>query len=459
VNRVAGLFPDKTISTLAYWYTRGAPTHVRPGSNVNIMFCSIECNRSEPIPTDPTSASFRRDLQDWGKLTDNVLVWDYVVQFRNLVSPFPNLRVLQPNIRYFAERNVRMMFQQGCGANVGELGELRTYLIAKLLWNPDIDINQVTDDFLSGYYGAAGKFIRRYIDLMHDELAKSGKPLSIYGYPYDAIDGYLSPNLIKTYSRLFDEAELAVSHQPEVLERVKNARLPLEFAILDIALHDPTPELSYFDKSGPKWTVRSAMRERLDAFVNQAKKAGIQRLEEGGTSPDEYRASVEQMLHPVLEGDLAFGKPVRLLSQYSEKYPAGGGVALTDGLRGPIDYHCNWLGFEGDSLDAIVDLLEPKTLHSISARFLQAWNAWIWLPLNVDFSVSLDGKTFTAVGSLPNAIPDTTSGAFTKDFEARFQPVQARYVRVTARSRLTCPDWHMGAGQKSWIFSDEVVVE
>ena len=458
VNRVAAKFPDKTISTLAYWYTRAAPLHVKPAPNVNIMFCSIECNRSEPIATDPTSASFRKDMEDWCRLTDNILVWDYVVQFRNLVSPFPNLRVLQPNIRYFASHGVRMMFEQGCGANVGEFGALRTYLIAKLLWNPDCDVDGVMDDFLGGYYGAAGKYIRRYIDLMHDALAKSGKQLGIYGYPYDAIDGYLSPSLIREYSRLFDEAERAVRHRPAVLERVKNARLPLEFAILDIALHDPVPELSYLDREGTTWTVRPGMVRRLDAFVRQAKRAGIQRLEEHGTSPDDYRASVEQMLHPVLKGDLAYGRPVVLSTAPSGKYPAHGAASLTDGLRGPNDYHCNWLGFEGESLQATIDLGKEVPVRSVSARFLQDWNSWIWFPLEVDVAVSADGKTFTPVAAVPDTVPDTTAGAFTKDFAAAFAPVRARYVTIAAKSRLTCPDWHIGAGGKSWIFVDEVEV-
>ena len=459
VNRVAAEFPDKTISTLAYWYTRGAPAHVRPAANVNIMFCSIECNRSQPIATDSTSASFRRDLENWGALTDNILVWDYVVQFRNLVSPFPNLRVLKPNIQYFAAHNVRKMFQQGCGANVGEFGELRTYMIAKLLWNPSIDIDRVMDDFLDGYYGRAGKFIKSYITLMHDALAHSGKQLSIYGYPFDAIDGYLSPQLIKTYSRLFDEAEKAVRGKPEILERVKNARLPLEFAILDISLHSPTPELSYFDRKSARWSVRASMRTRLNEFVRQAKSAGVERLEEGGTSPDEYQRSIEQMLQIPDSGDLAFRKPVKLLTAYSEKYPAGGGSALTDGLRGPNDYHCNWLGFEGENLDAIIDLEAAKTVQSVNSRFLQSIEGWIWLPLNVEYSTSLDGTAFTPVATLQDTVPDTAPGSFARDFVARFQPVQARYIRVSAHSRLNCPDWHFGAGQKSWIFVDEVVVE
>jgi len=115
INKVAAEFPDKIISMLAYQYTRSAPGKIKPADNVNIMFCSIECNRSRSLASDSLSAGFRKDTEDWCKLTDNIFMWDYVVQFRNLVSPFPNLRVLQPNIQYFRDNGMQMMFQQGSG--------------------------------------------------------------------------------------------------------------------------------------------------------------------------------------------------------------------------------------------------------------------------------------------------------------------------------------------------------
>ena len=458
VNRVARMFPDKTISTLAYQYTRAAPGGIAPAPNVNIMLCSIECNRSRPIASDNRSASFRKDIEAWGRLTDNILMWDYVVQFRNLVSPFPNLRVLQPNIQLFVKNNIRMMFQQGCGANVGEFGELRTYLIAKLLWNPDCNLDSVMNDFLDGYYGAAGRHIRRYIDKMHDALERSGSVLDIYGYPYDAIGSYLTPALIQEYTRIFDRAERQVRNNRTLLERVKNARLPLEFAILDISLHDVTPTLSYFGKRDAHWTVKPSMRKRLEEFVAQAKRAGIERLEESGTSPDEYKRSVEQQLHVSVEGNLAFGKPVRLLTPFSEKYPVGGAKALTDGLHGPNDYHCNWLGFEGEHLEAVIDLGKETSFSTVTMGFLQMWYAWIWLPLRIDVAVSSDGETFKTLSSLPNTVPDTTSGTFTKQFTAELGKQKARFIKVSALAPLKCPDWHIGAGQKCWIFIDEVVV-
>ncbi len=459
VNKVAAQFPDKTISTLAYQWTRSAPTHIKPASNVNIMLCSIECNRSEPIATDPRSASFRKDVEDWGKLTHNIIMWDYVVDFRNLVSPFPNFRVLQPNIQFFKKNGIRMLFEQGCGANVGEFGALRTYLLAELEWNPDINVDSVMNDFLNGYYGAAGPYIRKYIDTMEDALAKSGKTLDIYGYPYDAINSYLTPALIKEYSRLFDKAEKAVAHNPAVLERVKRARLPLEFAILDISIHDVTPELSYFNKRGNVWTVKPSMRRLLNSFVKEANKSGIQRLQEQGTSPEEYKKSIEQLLRVSVKGNLAFGKPVKVLTQYSDAYPVGGGSALTNGLHGPADYHTNWLGFQGDNCEAVVDLQGVKSIHEIKTSFLQEWYAWIWLPLNVKFSVSTDGKNFREVGELPDPVPDTTGGAFVTPFNIKFPTTKARYVKVDAISRKVCPDWHIGAGGKAWLFIDEIVVK
>lgn len=459
VNRVAAEFPDKTISTLAYQYSRSAPTGVTPKPNVNIMLCSIESNRSKPIATDSRSADFQKDIEDWGRLTDNILMWDYVVQFRNLVSPFPNFRVLQPNIQFFVKNNVRMMFQQGCGANIGEFSELRAYIIAKLLWNPNADVDALMDDFLNGYYGAAGPFIRNYIDTMHDALDASDDILYIYGYPFDAIDSYLNPELIKIYSELFDKAEAAVRGQPEILQRVKTARLPLEFAILDISLRDVNEDLSYFSKSEKSWTVKPAMRERLENFVRLAKQAGIKRLEEHCTSPDDYLKSVQQQLRVSVEGNLAFGKPVTLNTPHSEKYPVGGGSALTNGLHGVNDYHCNWLGFEDEHLEAIIDLEESQPIHRIKTTFLQEWYAWIWLPEYVEFSISQDGENYTQIKRVMNKIPDTAQEAFTHEFNAEVRGKSARYIKVFAKSRLKCPEWHIGAGGKAWIFIDEIVLE
>ncbi|MCJ7486130.1 MAG: DUF4838 domain-containing protein, partial [Candidatus Aminicenantes bacterium] len=126
VNRVAALFPDKVISTLAYQYSRQAPRLVRLASNVEVMLCTIELNRSRAIADDPSSASFVRDIEDWGRICGNIYLWDYTVNFSHHVSPFPNLHVLQPNIRFFVGQGVRRHFQQTNTGPGHEFSELKS---------------------------------------------------------------------------------------------------------------------------------------------------------------------------------------------------------------------------------------------------------------------------------------------------------------------------------------------
>ena len=148
VNQVAERFPNKVISTLAYQYSRKAPEGIKPAENVNIVLCTIELNRSRPIRTDPSSRGFVNDISNWKKLTNNILIWDYIVQFRNYLDPFPNLHVLQPNIQFFSDSGVQMMFEQGSNRSLSEFHELRSYIMAKLLWNPAVDVDAIMNDFL-----------------------------------------------------------------------------------------------------------------------------------------------------------------------------------------------------------------------------------------------------------------------------------------------------------------------
>ncbi len=458
VNKVAAKFPDKTISTLAYQYSRSAPKHIVPADNVNIMFCSIECNRSRPIITDPSSESFREDMGDWSAITDNIVVWDYVIQFQNLVSPFPNLRVLQPNIQFFVENNAKAMFQQGNREAGGEFAELRAYLIAKLLWDPYIDIDSVMNDFLFVYYEDAGPYIREYIDIMHDALELSEKDLAIFGSPIDHMDGYLVPDLVEKYNALFDKAEGAVAGQPDVLERVKIARLPLDYAMLEIARATGTGPEGIFMKENNIWTVKPEVKKRLEEFVNLCNKAGVTRLKEWHTTPNDYREIMKRVFEISMVPHKALKKKVTMIIPASKKYSGGNAGILTDGLMGTSDWYYMWLGWEEDDMEVVIDLEEVKKISKISAEFLQDIRSWIFMPEFVKYSGSVDGKNFKEIGRIDNDTPVKEEGVIIKGFKTEVEDVEARYIKIYAKNMGLCPDWHIGGEGKAWIFLDEIVI-
>lgn len=234
VNKVAERFPDKIISTLAYQYSRVPPKGIVPRKNVNIMLCSIESSRNDPMTIG--DKAFSEDLAGWGKLTDNILVWDYVIRFSHLFSPFPNLRVLQPNIQFLRDNNVSALFEQGNIQSGGDFAPLRAYMIAKMLWNPDVDIEKEKNEFIDAYYGPAAPDIKEYIQLLHDNnQSGKGVKMSIFGSPVQEKESFLSENLIAEYNRIFDRAEKKVRKHPHYFVRVRSARLPVYYAMLEIA--------------------------------------------------------------------------------------------------------------------------------------------------------------------------------------------------------------------------------
>lgn len=460
VNQVADAFPEKTISTLAYQYTRAAPKTVRPRANVNIMLCSIECNRSRPIAEDPGSADFVRDVADWTRLTHDIFLWDYVIQFRNLVSPFPNLRVLQPNLRFFVENGITSVFEQGLADPYGEFAELRGYLIAKLLWNPRADVDSLMDDFLGGFYGeGAAPHIRAYIDAMHDALAASGEPLDIYGYPWPSRNGYLSPARMAEYRSRFDAAEDAAAGDRELLRRVRTARLPLQFAELEQAKTLGSAEGGAFvtDEKG-RLFVRPGVTSLLATFVERCRDAGIPRLWEHGTPPDAYDASTRRFLERSTLPHLARSRPVALGHPASPKYHGGDAGALTDGIKGWDDYHVHWLGFEGEELEATVDLGGRQTVSRVETDFLQDINSWVFMPRVVACAISEDGSDWRPIGEITNTVPAERWGPIVAPFDFACAPTPARFVRVQTVSWKTCPAWHKGSGGPAWIFIDEIAV-
>ncbi len=157
---------------------------------------------------------------------------------------------------------------------------------------------------------------------------------------------------------------------------------------------------------------------------------------------------------------VALHKPVILKYPYSERYPASGKNALTDGTLVTLSYSSGgWQGFLGNDLDATIDLGKPTPITQIETHFLNAPNDWIFLPSSVEFFISTDSKTYTKVGEVtyPAPTPESIDIREIKTCSAEFPKTKIRYIRVIAHSIGKCPEWHSGKGQNGWLLVNEVL--
>lgn len=160
-------FPHVNVVTFAYQYSRPAPKGIAPRKNVWIELCSIECDFAHPLESDK-DFGFTNDIVEWGKLTNNLTIWDYVTCFKNYAIPYPNYGVLAPNIRFFTKHGAVGLFEQSDQTNVaGDFVRFRNWYLYHLMWNDNVDERKLARDFLDGYYAPeVGGFLQEYLEIL-----------------------------------------------------------------------------------------------------------------------------------------------------------------------------------------------------------------------------------------------------------------------------------------------------
>ncbi len=298
VNRVAEIlepeFPDVTFDILAYHYTRPASKKTQTRHNVCVRLCaSTTCfahpydkcdDRSRAVkhPNGKTSL-FIEDLIEWSKVCNRLYVWDYTSNFPLYPMPFANWRVLKPNLQTLAKHNVKGVFEEAnCAANGGvDFNELRTYLLCKLMWNPDCDIDAHRKEFMEYYYGAAGEYLDKYLNMICDYVERENYHLYIQDTKRP---DYLSDELLEKYNALFDKAEAAVVGDGVRLARVQKARLSIRFV-----------DIFWNEILNGNYNA-----EKINQFFVDLRAHNISRLDEWSNIERTYRAWMDGIARGVL---------------------------------------------------------------------------------------------------------------------------------------------------------------
>jgi hexosaminidase len=153
----------------------------------------------------------------------------------------------------------------------------------------------------------------------------------------------------------------------------------------------------------------------------------------------------------------ATAQKIGLKEAPSKKYAGEDGAnGLVNGLvseRGIASPE--WLGWVGGDMEAIIDLAQPQNISKIRVHTLEQNGSWIYLPQYAEIAVSNEGQNFTPVAKATNFIEDKMR---TKYLEAAFPSTKTRYVKITVKNYGDIPSGKPGAGNKAWLFVDEVQV-
>lgn len=258
-------FPDAIVDTLAYQYSVAPPKYLRPRKNVCVRICTGACN-SHPIESCEKNIHVKAAFEKWSAVCDKLYVWDYTTNFAQYLTPYPNFTAIPTNVKFFQRHNVKGLFMQGQyqGGNNGEFGELRSYMISRLLWNPDTNVEKDVCEFICEYYGKAAPYIFDYLEFINEK-----------GNNMHAACAFLCKN---EWNGLISDDEL---HYLDNLWRNAISVCSDEKTLAHTSRSSMCHEWFKLDCERGEYSDISEKTQSTQAFYEKCKELGIERLSEG----------------------------------------------------------------------------------------------------------------------------------------------------------------------------------
>ncbi len=276
-------YPEFLVETLAYQYTRNAPSGVKPRDNVIVRLCSIECNFGEPLNSE-ANKTFYKDITEWNNIADKLYVWDYVVNFSNYYIPHPNYHNLKKNIELFRDSNVIGLFEQGDSFNPTiALNPLKSWVISKLMWNPKLNDKKLISEFMNGYFGAAGDNMEKYLNVFTAAVKRSKPNLRCY---IIRPDFYNESDLNKAV-KYFNDALADVESEPVYFKRVKEQQMSLYALLIN--------QKKIIDRNN--WNIKGVNWDSIvDEFLSMVESTKNLYPSEGSLISDSYREMIKNSM-------------------------------------------------------------------------------------------------------------------------------------------------------------------
>jgi hypothetical protein len=290
VNEVAAAvekqFPRVTVDTLAYLETLPVPRTARPRRNVAVRLCNDTVG-AWGRPFTPAERCPVADLiRTWAAAHDRIYVWDYTVNFSHYLVPMPNLDVIAANIRFWVKNKAEGVMLEGGYEGPAERDELKSWVAAKLMWDPTRAENELAADFVYGHYGPAAPAIAEYEKLLADTAQAHAAELAAPagGIRYGVDHPFLSREFLDRATAIFARATALAGGDAATVRKVERAELPILYVKA---------------ARGPAF-VGKDYAAVLDRYERIARREGVRTLAEGAGNFESQLAAWRKQLAPAV---------------------------------------------------------------------------------------------------------------------------------------------------------------
>ena len=151
---------------------------------------------------------------------------------------------------------------------------------------------------------------------------------------------------------------------------------------------------------------------------------------------------------------------LNLKTNYANQYAASGPNSLIDGIKGGNEFRTgDWQGFYGTDVQAEIIFDEPRNISQFGVSAIRDQKSWIFYPSQIDIEISNDGKTFQKLSpiQIKSADPSDKNPENMEFILDSHKSTSVKSIRYSIKNPGVCPDWHLGKGNETWVFLDELI--
>lgn len=185
------------------------------------------------------------------------------------------------------------------------------------------------------------------------------------------------------------------------------------------------------------------------------------KIEKSATYEAIMKISGQQSGNPLLQKfflNKTTGKKISLAVPASDKYPGDGAFTLVNGVQNKegLTRSTEFLGFEGTDCEAVIDFGKTTEMKEIIAHVFSQAGSWIYPPGGMSIYSSQDGKAFKEMPgkTIITEVPESRNGYL----KLIIAPFKTRYLKVFIKNAGMIPEGKPGAGNRAWLFVDELEV-
>jgi hexosaminidase len=310
--------------------------------------------------------------------------------------------------------------------------------------------------------------------IIPSEMSTEAKPFVLGGQAnlwteyiptFDQVEYMVYPRALALIQNLWSENKINYedfltvfsTYQEPLLKRMKvNYSHSIYLPELKISRLDSGVKYEFVSVKGEDFKLTKESHV-LDVLGSSQEIKGNQ-FETKRTTPkfnNDYQLKVKSSLLPneieySFINHASLGVPIDLITKPHAKFSNGGDLTLVDGVLGTRPWKGDqWLGFDKELIEIVIDVSKLDTINSITVGFLDAKGSWIYLPDSIRIiTEEADGT----IGYYEHQ-------KINKEYQVIEIYERVEKLRLLIYPKKEIPQGAEGAGNVPWTFIDEIILK